>query len=126
MPDTTYSVLPAELDLAFVKGDEFGMTLTVENTDLTGYSFDSRVYALTSVNAGGGLGGGVSVAAGNTVVAFTVTPVTVTAGIVNVSLSEVQTDQLSATGRYRWYFRTITPGNVTRTILSGDVTSRAP
>lgn len=126
MADTTYEILPAELDIAFIKGDEFGMTLTVENTDLTGYSFDSRVYALTTVNAGGGLGGGVSVAAGNTVVSFTVTPVTVTAGIVNVSLSEVQTDQLAANGKYRWWFRTITPGNVTRTILSGDVTSRAP
>lgn len=126
MADSTYEILPAELDLAFVKGDEFGMTLTVENTDLTGYTFDCRVYALTSVNAGGGLGGGVSVAAGNTVVSFTVTPVTVTAGVVNVSLSEVQTDQLASSGKYRWWFRTITPGNVTRTILSGDVTSRAP
>jgi ABC-type branched-subunit amino acid transport system substrate-binding protein len=72
------------------------------------------------------LGAGVTVAAGGTVVAFTVTPVAVTAGIVNVSLSEAQTDQLASNGKYRWWFRTITPGNVTRTILSGDVTSRAP
>ena len=76
--------------------------------------------------AGGGLGAGTTVAAGGTVVAFTVTPVNLTAGQVNISLTESQTDQLSANGKYRWWFRTVTPGNVTRTYLSGDVYARVP
>jgi hypothetical protein len=126
MSDTTYEQLPAELDLAFVKGDEFGMVLTVDNTDLTGYTYDSRVYSLQSVDAGGGLGAGSSVAAGGTVVAFTITPVNLTAGQVNVSLTEIQTNQLAAGAQYRWWFKTITPAIVTRTILSGDVIVRLP
>lgn len=126
MADQTYEQLPAELDLAFVKGDEFGMVISMAATDLTGHSYDARIYSLSAVPAGGGLGAGTTVAAGGTVVAFTVTPVALTAGQVNISLTETQTDQLSATGRYRWWFKTITPGNVTRTYLSGDVSARVP
>ena len=126
MADARYEILPAELDLAFVKGDEFGMVISMAATDLTGHSYDARVYSLTAVAAGGGLGAGTTVAAGGTVVAFTVTPVNLTAGQVNISLTESQTDQLSANGKYRWWFRTVTPGNVTRTYLSGDVYARVP
>lgn len=126
MADETYEILPAELDLAFVKGDEFGMLLAVGDTDLTGYTYDSRIYSLQSVAAGGGLGAGVSSAAGSTVVAFTITPVNLTAGQVNVSLTELQTDTLTAGAQYRWWFKTVTPGNVTRTILAGDVSVRVP
>lgn len=126
MADPTYEILPAELDLAFVKGDEFGMVLSVDATDLTGYTYDTKIYSLTTVAAGGGLGAGVSSAAGATVVAFTVTPVNLTAGQVNLSLTEVQTNNLQAGESYRWWFKTITPGNVTRTILAGDVSVRVP
>jgi hypothetical protein len=125
MADTTYEQLPAELDLAFIKGDEFGMVVAFD-TDLTGHTYDSRIYALTSVSAGGGLGAGATVAAGATVLAFTVTPVNVTAGTINVSLSETETNQLSSTGVYRWWLKTVTPGNVTRTYLAGDVSVRVP
>lgn len=126
MADARYEILPAELDLAFVKADEFGMVISMAATDLTGHTFDARVYSLTTVAAGGGLGAGTTVAAGGTVVAFTVTPVNLTAGQVNISLTEAQTDQLSASGKYRWWFKTVTPGNVTRTYLSGDVYARVP
>jgi hypothetical protein len=126
MADPTYEILPAELDIAFIKGDEFGMVLSVDNTDLTSYAFDARVYSLSTVAAGSGLGAGVSSAAGSTVVEFTVTPVIVTAGQVNLSLTEVQTNTLQAGAEYRWWFKTITPGNVTRTILAGDVSVRMP
>lgn len=126
MADQSYEILPAELDLAFVKADEFGMVLSVDNTDLSGYTFDARIYSLASVASGGGLGAGVSSAAGSTVVQFTVTPVSLTAGQVNLSLSETQTNQLAANAPYRWWFKTITPGLVTRTILSGDVSVRTP
>ena len=126
MADPTYEILPAELDLAFIKGDEFGMVLAVDATDLTGYSYDTKIYSLTTVEVGGGLGAGVASAAGSTVVAFTVTPVALTAGQVNLSLTEVQTNSLTAGAEYRWWFKTITPGNVTRTILAGDVSVRVP
>jgi hypothetical protein len=126
MADETYEILPAELDLAFIKGDEFGMMLNVNATDLTGYSYDTKIYSLTTVEVGGGLGAGVASAAGATVVAFTVTPVALTAGQVNLSLTEVQTNTLTAGAEYRWWFKTITPGNVTRTILAGDVIVKVP
>lgn len=126
MADPTYEQLPAELDIAFIKGDEFGMMLSVDATDLTGYTYDTKIYSLTTVEAGGGLGAGTAVAAGATVVAFTVTPVNITAGQVNLSLTETQTNQLTAGGVYRWWFKTVTPALVTRTILAGDVSVRVP
>jgi len=126
MADPTYEILPAELDLAFIKSDEFGMVLSVDSTDLTGYTFDTKIYSLTTVEVGGGLGAGVASAAGATVVAFTVTPVNITAGQVNLSLTEIQTGDLTVGAQYRWWFKTVTPGNVTRTILSGDVSVRLP
>ena len=126
MADSAYQILPAELDLAFIKGDEFGMALAVDSTDLTGYTYDTKIYGMTTVEVGGGLGAGVASAAGATVVAFTVTPVTLTAGQINLSLTEIQTNTLTAGAEYRWWFRTITPGNVTRTILAGDVSVRVP
>jgi hypothetical protein len=126
MADPTYEILPAELDLAFIKGDEFGMVLSVNATDLTGYAYDTKIYSMTTVEVGGGLGAGVASAAGETVVAFTVTPVALTAGQVNLSLTEAQTNTLTAGAEYRWWFKTVTPGNVTRTILAGDVSVRVP
>jgi hypothetical protein len=126
MSDPTYEILPGELDLAFIKGDEFGMVLAVESTDLTGYTYDTKIYSMATVSVGGGLGAGVESAAGATVVAFTVTPVAITAGQINLSLTEVQTGSLTAGAEYRWWFKTITPGLVTRTILAGDVSVRVP
>ena len=64
MADPTYEILPAELDLAFIKGDEFGMVLSVNATDLTGYAYDTKIYSMTTVEVGGGLGAGVASAAG--------------------------------------------------------------
>lgn len=126
MADPTYEQLPGELDLTFIKGDEVGVLLTLENMDLTNYTFDSYVYSLAQVATGSGLGAGVSVAAGETAVQITVTPVAVTAGRINISMSEIQTNQLQANGQYRWWLRTISPGLVTRTVVSGDVNVRMP
>lgn len=126
MADPAYEILPAELGLAFIKGDEFGMVLAVDSTDLTGYTYDTKIYSLATVEVGGGLGAGVASAAGETVVAFTITPVNLTAGQVNLSLTEIQTGALTAGAEYRWWFKTVTPGNVTRTILAGDVSVRVP
>jgi hypothetical protein len=126
MADPTYEALPGELDLVFIKGDEVGVLLTLENQNLTGFTFDSHVYSLATVGTGSGLGAGVSVAAGQTAVQITVTPVAVTAGRINISMSEIQTNQLQADGQYRWWLKTISPGLVTRTVVAGDVKVRMP
>ena len=127
MADPTYEQLPGELDLTFVKGDEVGFIVTLENINLTGYTFDSKVYALQEVPSGqSGIGAGATVAAYGTVVSITVTPVAVTAGRINLSMTETQTNQLSADGAYRWWLKTIAPGDVTRTVVSGDVDVRMP
>ena len=125
MADPTYEQLPAELDLSFVKGDELSILLTI-GLDLTGYTYDAKVYSLTTAAAGGGLAGGVATTAGGTVAAFTVSAISETAGTVNISLTEQQTDTLSSTGTYRWWFKAISPAIVTRTLVSGDVTVRLP
>jgi len=125
MADAIYEQLPAELDLAFIKGDEFGALLTID-INLAGYTYDSRIYALTTAEASAGLSGGVATVAGGTVTAFTVTPVAATAGIINLSLTEQQTDALSSSGTYRWWLKAVSPAMVTRTFVSGDVTVRLP
>ena len=71
MADPTYEQLPGELDLTFVKGDEVGFIVTLENINLTGYTFDSKVYALQEVPSGqSGIGAGATVAAYGTVVSI--------------------------------------------------------
>lgn len=124
---TDYEQLPAEVDLTFVKGDEIGFLVTFGNTDLTGYTYDSRVYSLATIAAGaGGIGAGSAVASGATVAEIAVTPVNVTAGSINLSMQENVTNTLAADGRYRWWLKLISPGLVTRTVISGDVNVRTP
>lgn len=119
---TTYEQLPAELNISFVKGDEVGVLLTLNGLDLTNYTFDSRVYARSTVAAqNGGIGAGASTTGGQTAAAFTVTLVNATAGQVNISMQENVSDTLQANGDYRWWFRATTPGLVTRTWLSGQI-----
>lgn len=127
MPDPQYQQLPAALDLAFVKADEVGFMLTFSNLDLTGYTFDSRIYAKTSVaGVNGGVGASAATVAGETAAAFVVTPVNLTAGVVNISMAETVTNLLQSGGNYRWWFRAVSPGLVTRTYLAGKVTVATP
>lgn len=124
---TDYEQLPAEVDLNFVKGDEIGFLVTFGGTDLTGYTYDSRVYSLATIATGsGGIGSGAAVASGATVAELVVTPVNVTAGSINISMQENVTNTLAAGGQYRWWLKLISPGLVTRTVLSGDVNVRTP
>lgn len=119
---TTYEQLPAELNISFVKGDEVGVLLTLGGLDLTNYTFDSRVYARSTVAAqNGGIGAGASTTGGQTAAQFTVTMVNAEEGKVNISMQENVTDTLQAGGDYRWWFRATTPGLVTRTWLSGTI-----
>lgn len=124
---STYSQLPADLTMSFVKGDEVGVLLTFNGLDVTNFTFDSRIYAKTAVAAGNaGIGQGTTTASGETAAQFVVTIVNATAGQVNISMQETATDQLTAGGNYRWWFRSTTPGLVTRTWLSGKVNVVTP
>jgi hypothetical protein len=104
-----YNQLPGELNLSLIRGDEFTFAATF-NADLTGYTRAASIYndqtnaelaaptmALTTATAGG-----------------------VTTSTITFTLSETQTAALSAT-RMRWYFRWVTLGGYTRTVLAGTV-----
>jgi hypothetical protein len=42
------------------------------------------------------------------------------------TLTETQTALLDANGNYRWFLRWVSPGGVTRTIVSGQIDVRLP
>lgn len=119
-----FSQLPATLDVTFVVGDEVNIGLDFTN-DLTSYSFQNAIYVSGNLATGGG-GNGFVNAVGATVTSFTVTPTDIPAGKIGIGLTETQTAALSPANRYRWYLRWVSPGNVTRTVLSGQITPVAP
>lgn len=100
----TYEQLAGRMNLAFRAGDELSTSITFSQS-LDGYTVASSIVSLVS---------GVSV----------VSPATslldAAAGIVNVGLSETQTDALPA-GTYGWRLTWDAPGNVRRTALEGVV-----
>lgn len=114
----TYSVLPTPLDIAFVRGDEFGMSLDF-GVDLTGYTFSTSIYEVTAVTNG-------LAQAGNAVASFTIVNTSLALGKLNLSLQENQTSALNITKAHRWYMRWVAPGVVTRTVISGSVTFGDP
>lgn len=119
----TFEQLPAEVGVKIVKGDEFSMTLDFDH-DLTGYTYDAKVYTTTvSANPGGT---GSVIAAGATTASFTITPIALTAGQINLSLNETETGRLNPSVGYRWYVRYVTPGLVTRTVIAGEFSARNP
>lgn len=113
----SYAILPETLDLAFVRGDEFGMLLDFD-MDLTSYSFQTSIYESSIVN-----GVPTQIGAGTN---FTVTNVDIPAGQINLSLQETQTQGLDVSKTYRWFLRWVAPGVVTRTIISGSISLRDP
>ena len=113
-----YSILPSNLNVTFVRGDEFGMLLDFD-INLTGYTLSAPIYEVGSVR------GGVVTSAGN-FLNFTITNVDLAAGKVNLSLQETQTQSFVSGSSYRWYFRWVAPGLVTRTVLSGTVSFGDP
>lgn len=123
---------PADLPVVFVAGDQLDIALAVTtNTtppvpvNLTGYTFESRVYATQYSNSDGSFGAG-GYTYGQTAATFTVSPVSLVGGTVNIGLTEQQTAGLSAGASYRWYFRWTDPAGVTRTAVSGTFTARIP
>jgi hypothetical protein len=120
---STYSILPAELNLVVLKGDEFTMDVTF-STSLVGYTWESEIFESTkTVNSN--YPGGLSTE-GDNAGTFTVTVSDAVAGELNLSLDETITAALSEATAYRWYLRGVAPGAVTRTYVSGTFTVRAP
>lgn len=114
----TIQQIPATVDVQLVKGDEFSWPL-VFSADLTDYTLTSGIY-----NAG--LNTGTSVVTPT----FTATvddtdPEDVTTTVL-VSVVETQTSSLTAGGNYRWWLRWVSPGGVTRTVVSGQFRVQNP
>jgi len=120
---STYSILPAELNLVVLKGDEFGMDVTF-STSLVSYTWDAKVFESTkTVNSN--YPGGLSTE-GDEAATFTVNVIDAAAGEINLALDETTTGGLSESTAYRWYLRGVAPGAVTRTYIAGTFTVRAP
>jgi hypothetical protein len=114
-----YVIVPSELNIRFVRGDEFGMLLDFDQ-NLTNYAFDAVVYEVGSVT--NGVISGVSGSADD----FTITVIDLATGRLNLSLTESQTQGFALNRSYRWYLRWTAPGVVKRTVLSGAITVGDP
>ena len=98
----TISQLPGTLNLELVRGDEFA-TLVDFSINCTGYTFAASVYSTIT---------------GSEILAPTVSVVSASAGQVNVSISEAQTNGI-APGTYMWRLSWVAPGSAIRTALEG-------
>jgi hypothetical protein len=99
----SYDQTPGELNLSFMRGDDFS-TLVDFSITMTGYTVTASLYSLVS---------------GAEVQAFTVTAANASAGQYNISLTDTQTAAL-ARGTYGWRM-TWTENAATRTALTGFV-----
>lgn len=100
----TYEQLPGRMNLSFVAGDQFGAQIGFDSS-LVGSTVTSTI---------------LSAVTGETVVGMTTSVADAVSGVVNVSLTEAQTQAL-ATGTYNWEMIVIQPGDVQRTFLTGIV-----
>lgn len=117
---STFSQIPGDLDLALVRGDEVTFSAVFAGVDLTGYTVTAAVYS------GFGADATATPVTVPTVTVTTATANSVTSSTVQVSLTETQTTAISPTGSSRWYLRWVSPGGVTRTVLSGNVRAQNP
>lgn len=129
----SFDLSPADMPITFVVGDQLdvGLAFTTGTgqattaINLTGYTFEARVYVPTYANPEGSLGAG-GYTVGATAATFAVAPVSLSGGTVNIGLTEAQTVALNPAIGYRWYFRWTDTSGVTRTVLAGTFTARAP
>lgn len=115
--------LPDYLDIVFVQGDELKILLDFDQ-NLTGYTFETKVIKVLAVE-----GGNVTDFEPAESSTLTQTPVNLSLGTINLSLTELETGALQLGGNYRWFMRWLSPpsaGSVTRTVLSGSVSVRSP
>lgn len=125
--------IPADLGITLVAGDELSVGLnftapsgnTTAPINLTGYTFDAKVFVPEYKNATGGFGSGGLTIASN-VVNLTVSPVNLASGQLSVGLNETQTSALNTSTGYRWYMKWQDTSNLTLTVLSGDFVARIP
>jgi len=126
---TEFVQTPAEMSIECVAGDELnvGLAFTSSSTpiNLTGYTFEAKVYLPVFANPDGSLGEG-AYTVGATAATATVSAVSLSGGTLNVGLTETQTVALSPAVGYRWYFRWTDTSGVTLTVLSGEFKARAP
>ena len=121
----TFSLLPGQLDVTFVVGDEVNIAINL-GVNVTGYTLQSAVYVASSAGFAGG-GGGTVTTVGATAATPAIQVVTASTGSIIWSLTEAQTAALSPAITYYWYLRWITPStSMTRTILAGSCIPRAP
>lgn len=98
----TVATTPGSLNVTVQQGDELSQLLDF-SISLTGYTFSAEV---------------VSALTGATLATPTVTAVDLSAGQVNLAMSETQTAAL-AVGSYLWRLIWTAPGTVRRTALEG-------
>lgn len=110
----TISQLPANVTLRKFRGDEFLVAFDFD-IDLTGYTFSTDIYTVSTVPSG--VGGGVTTET-TSVGSFSVISTSLLNGQVSISLDEAQSLAIDA-GSYRWYLRWVSPLGETRTVLSG-------
>ena len=126
---TSFSQVPAEMPITFVVGDELNIALAIAvgttPVNLTGYTFESRVYVPSFSNPDGALGSG-GYTIGATATTPTITAVSLSAGTLNLGLTELQTAALNPAVGYRWYFRWTDTAGRTLTALAGTFTARIP
>lgn len=119
----TYSVVPAELNIVCLKGDEFGASFDF-SIDVTGYTWTAEVFETERV-VNSQFPGGLNTQ-GDTAASFAVSVTDAAAGQLNIALTETQTGNLSESTLYRWFLRGVAPGTVTRTYASGSFAVRSP
>jgi hypothetical protein len=121
----TFSLLPGELDVTFVVGDEVNVSINL-GVNITSYTLQSAVY-VAGVGGFQGGGGGTVSTVGATAATPSIQVVTASTGAIIWSLTEAQTAALNPSIEYLWYLRWITPSTtMTRTILAGNCVPRAP
>lgn len=120
----TFESLPGELNLKFVPGDEINVNCDFD-INITGYTVTNLIYVKNVYATSGGGSGSVSTV-GATVTTFVQNVTNASAGQITLNLPEDRSSLLSPAIGYRWYLRWIDTSNVTRTVLSGDVTAVSP
>lgn len=115
--------IPADLPIELVQGDELSFALQFNDDREDGYTLTSGVYNASLVNLQLLFSPALEIDV-DTETPEEGDPVTTTTVI--VSFTETQTQQLTPRQNWRWFLRWVAPGGVTRTIISGQISSRAP
>jgi hypothetical protein len=115
--------IPADVPISLVQGDELNFALRF-NADLTGYTISAGVYNASQPSPTNLFSPSFTVAYEEEEPGEVDSPVVAT--LVTLSFVETQTQQLTPRLAWRWYLRWVSPGGVTRTVLSGPISSRAP